>query len=150
MAHVAVYTILHDTETERVLLLERKNTGYMDGCISLPAGHVDKFEPPFIAASRELAEETGLIVAVEDWTLAALNYVKTSDRRNTDIFLLAREWSGVLENKEPEKAAWVEFKNINALNGLFDNYVKEVILSVIHKDAILPQTKIAGFDKPIN
>jgi len=150
MAHVAVYAKVHDKEADQVLLLERKNTGYMDGCISLPAGHVDKFEPPFIAASRELKEETGLIVAVEDWTLAALNYVKTSDRRNTDIFLLAQEWNGALENKEPEKAAWVAFENINTLSGQFDNYVKEVILSVTDKDAILPQTKIAGFDKPIN
>ena len=42
-------------------------TGYLDGHWALPSGHAIDGEDALTAASRELLEETSLIVKPEDW-----------------------------------------------------------------------------------
>jgi 8-oxo-dGTP diphosphatase len=55
LAHVAVYGIL--TENGRILLMRRAGSGYHDGELSLPAGHLDAGEDVRSALVRELREE---------------------------------------------------------------------------------------------
>ena len=45
---------------ERILLLERANTGFMDGRHTLPGGHLQAGESFVMAARREVLEETGV------------------------------------------------------------------------------------------
>ena len=46
-SHSAVYLVLR--RDQRVLMMLRQNTGYMDGMWDLPAGHVDAGEPATLA-----------------------------------------------------------------------------------------------------
>lgn len=87
---------------DEVLLLRRAGTGFFDGCFSLPGGHVEEGESAFAAAARELAEETGLVVARSelDW-LGAVH--RRSDTSRIDFFLQARSWQGEARILEPDK-----------------------------------------------
>ena len=61
----AAYLYLLDGD--RVLLQQRQNTGYMDGCwVAGAAGHVELHETAAACAVREAAEELGVGVAVAD------------------------------------------------------------------------------------
>ena len=56
---VFVHTIIHD-ESDRILLLKRCGTGFMDGYYCFPGGHVQDQEDIVAAATREVWEETGV------------------------------------------------------------------------------------------
>ncbi len=58
---LAVHVFLLDRHG-RVLLMRRAGSGYADGQLGLPAGHVDLGETPIECAVREVAEEVGLAV----------------------------------------------------------------------------------------
>ncbi len=45
----------------KILLMRRAGSGYADGQLGLPAGHVDPGETPTACAVREVAEELGIV-----------------------------------------------------------------------------------------
>ena len=55
-----VHTIVWDHSGENLLLLERANTGLMDGRYALPGGHLQSGESIVGAAVREVREEAGI------------------------------------------------------------------------------------------
>ncbi len=65
----ACYLVLIDRG--RVLMMQRKNTGYMDGWYSFVAGHVEKGESFTRGILREALEEAGLTLR-EDEVKAAM------------------------------------------------------------------------------
>lgn len=73
--HVSVATIITNGSS---LLLGKRSPGYGGGSWGLPGGKVDKGEPVYDAAYRELAEETGIDNVVLRWS----HYV------NTDKYLI--------------------------------------------------------------
>lgn len=56
---VAVHVILTDTDCQ-VLLMRRAGSGYADGLLGLPAGHVDLGETPPTARSGSSARNSAL------------------------------------------------------------------------------------------
>jgi 8-oxo-dGTP pyrophosphatase MutT (NUDIX family) len=96
----------------------------------VPAGHVDQGEPVLAAASRELEEETGLIVAQNAWSLVALVHRQTRQRSIIDVFLRTEEFSGDLTNREPEKHGALEFRDFSELPSPVVPYVKEVLARI--------------------
>ncbi|ASR39169.1 hypothetical protein BAY61_11000 [Prauserella marina] len=98
---VAVHVILTDHHG-RVLLMRRAGSGYADGRLGLPAGHVDRGEVPTDSAVREIAEELGIRLDP-----AALEPGGTMFRRSleprVDFFFLARSWIGNPRIREPRK-----------------------------------------------
>jgi mutator protein MutT len=50
----------------KLLLTRRANTGWMDGYLVAPGGHIEKGETPRIAMLRELKEELALELQLED------------------------------------------------------------------------------------
>lgn len=95
----SVYLMLR--QEDKVLLLRRANTGYMDGHYSLVAGHVEADEPARVALSREAKEEAGVIVKPEE-----LRLIHTGHRYNRsriDLIFVANTWQGEIVNAEPGK-----------------------------------------------
>lgn len=59
---------------DRVLLLERNPADYLGGLVELPGGLVEPGETLQQALRREVAEETGLIIAASDRYLGGFDY----------------------------------------------------------------------------
>ncbi|MDT0304308.1 NUDIX hydrolase [Streptomonospora wellingtoniae] len=88
-----------------ILLLERQGTGYCDGMLQLPSGHLEEGEPIPNGAAREAQEEVGVNVSPADLSLAAVvHHHQRPDLARVGIFLLAEEWAGEPVVAEPEKA----------------------------------------------
>ncbi|AIF48871.1 NUDIX hydrolase [Dyella japonica] len=107
----SVFVILHDEG--RVLLLRRRNTGWKDGYLSLPAGSHDGGEPLAAAAARELNEETGVVVEPQALRLAHLMHCRSgdSDAEWLGAFFRADAWSGeprLMEANKHDHLGWYE------------------------------------------
>ena len=114
----AAYLIL-EREGEygpEILMLQRANTGYMDGKYSFVAGHIEFGEPVTEAMVREAAEEAGITVSA-----SALNFVHVCHRHSVDdliyydFFFCASEWSGEVRNMEPDRCtdlSWFARKDL--------------------------------------
>lgn len=126
----AVYLILE--RQGRFLLARRANTGFADGCWSLPAGHVEAGESASQALVREAQEEIGLTPQV-----AALRHVYTLHRRSPDRtyvdqwFYLADD-SAVVENTEPHKCSALAWYAPDALPETTLPYVRKVLAEFRH------------------
>lgn len=86
-----------------VLLLERANTGFLDGWLTLPGGHVEKDEPILEAAIRECREETTLQV-IEAHVGLVMPY-----KGGVDYVVVANSWSGTPTIGEPDTCSRLEW-----------------------------------------
>lgn len=91
------------------LVGRRKNTGYCDECLNMPAGHIDPDETPREAAVREAKEEVGIDVPIEDIHFAHIQYNRNAkgchDRTHYYFKIECCDQEPV--NKEPEKCSEV-------------------------------------------
>lgn len=100
---------------DSVLLVRRFNTGYSDGLLTPPAGHVEAGEKFTRAAIREAREEVGIYLEEED--LQLLHVVQRKVGTNTDridVYFLVDRWEGEVCNNEPHKCSelvWVPLAN---------------------------------------
>lgn len=91
----AVYGILRDQD--RMLLIRRAGTGYRDGHLSLPAGHLDGGEDAVTGLMRELREELGIEADPRSCRLALLMHAAPEhahDREYFHLFFFVDGWSG--------------------------------------------------------
>jgi 8-oxo-dGTP pyrophosphatase MutT (NUDIX family) len=96
---VASHLILRDA-AGRVLLMRRTGSGYGDGLLGLPAGHVDLGEKATEAIEREVKEELGItLLGVEP---AGVMF-RRSDEPRVDFFFTAGSWDGQPVIQEPHK-----------------------------------------------
>jgi len=104
--HVVAVHAFFVNQNGQVLLIERANTGYMDGWFGVPAGHVEEGEFASQSLVRELLEEVGVRPLRNDVLEPAhvMHRLKTGDER-IDYFYLFSSWEGELSNMEPEKCA---------------------------------------------
>jgi 8-oxo-dGTP diphosphatase len=98
---VAVHAILtrHDGH---VLLMRRYGSGYADGLLALPAGHVDLGETPTASIIREVREELGLELTPAALRAAGVMFRRSLEPR-VDIFFTSTTWNGTPEIREPAK-----------------------------------------------
>ncbi len=129
----AIYIIFK--RDDKVLLLRRFNTGYLDGKYSLPAGHVDGGEPAEMAAVREAYEEVGARIDPENLNFVHLMHrnVDDGDRygvERVDIFFEALKWDGELTNCEPNKCDELCWASLDELPDTMVPEVKHVLEQV--------------------
>lgn len=101
-----------------VLLQLRRGTGYMDEhWAAAVAGHVEKGESVYAAATREAAEEVGVSdLALVPWCAMQRTGAEglAIDER-VDYFFTSTGWSGTPRILEPEKCADLRWFNLDAL-----------------------------------
>ncbi len=110
----------------KILLSQRKNTGYMDGWFSLPAGHIENNESLTKGTIREIHEETGIVLSDKDITLVHVMHRKSDDIR-MDFFFLVNRWKGIPKNTEEAKCSAMEWFPLTALPPNTIPYIKEAI-----------------------
>jgi ADP-ribose pyrophosphatase YjhB (NUDIX family) len=126
---LAVYALIF--RGDELMVMRRQNTGYADGHWSLPSGNVEAVESAFAAASREVIEETNLVVPVTSWRMGCVMHRFTPERHCMELFPVALEWSGALENREPHKCGAIGFTAAKALPQPFLGYVGEAIATIL-------------------
>lgn len=83
----AVYIIIR--QNDRFLFQRRKNTGYLDGWLDLGAsGHVEEGETAREAVVREVKEEIGLIISVDQLIFTSIHHRHTNDQVYYDFYFL--------------------------------------------------------------
>ncbi len=92
---IIVHTFVFDHD--RLLLLRRANTGFLDGYYSLPGGHVEAGEEVAHAAAREVAEETRIEV-LEIEPRIVMPYGD-----GVDFLFEAKRWRGTAAIGEPDR-----------------------------------------------
>lgn len=114
----------------KLLVLQRKNTGYMDGQYSLPAGHVDDHEMITKAMKRELIEELGIELDVQLAQLKHVMWRVRSDRQYVDCFFVFTKWDGEIHNREPIKCATLKWVSQTNLPDKVIPYIKFAWISI--------------------
>lgn len=105
----------------KIAMVLRKNTTYMDGYYGLPAGKSEWFEPFSVGAAREAREEAGI-----DINLAHLRFVHIAHRHGVaqieqkfmdwvDVYFEADHWNGEPYNAEEHKAEHLEWLDLDNL-----------------------------------
>ncbi|MET8979402.1 NUDIX domain-containing protein [Streptomyces sp. NPDC004539] len=108
---VDLHLVLRD-ENGRVLLGERRNTGYMDGAFHFVAGHLEDGESARTGVIREALEEAGIVP--EDPALVHVMHHYTDSGRIA-LFYEATRWTGTIANREENKCAGWQWFTPDAL-----------------------------------
>ncbi|MDX2205743.1 MAG: NUDIX domain-containing protein [Hyphomicrobiaceae bacterium] len=122
--YLAAYGLIRVGDT--ILVQRRANTGYLDGYWAVPSGHVQEGEDAVSAVSRELHEETGLVVAPQDWSFVCAMHRRT-DRTIIDLFFAATRFSRSPRICERDKCDGLAFVPVAALPAPFAGYVRTAI-----------------------
>ncbi|MCW0952716.1 NUDIX domain-containing protein [Weissella ceti] len=121
----AVYALIFDDAKEHILVHERVNTGKRDGYLDVAAsGHVDENESMSEALIREIREEIGLEVNVEDLSFAVMIHQKygTSELTYYNGYFVVNKYEGTPQVQEPHKSAGLQWVPINDLP---DNFIPD-------------------------
>jgi 8-oxo-dGTP diphosphatase len=99
----------------KVLLGRRTNTGWMDGYLCPPGGHVEKGETPVVAIVREIQEELGTIIKPEDLEFVCVAMRNTSPTEYVGYEFVIRDKNYKFKNAEPNKCSeliWADLDNL--------------------------------------
>jgi 8-oxo-dGTP diphosphatase len=135
----AAYVVLRSRN--RVLMLLRSGTGFMDGYWAVPAGHVEADESVLEAALREAREEVGVTIAPADLVpLCAMHRTqRTGDPidERVDFFFTTSVWTGEPRLLEPDKAAGLNWFDLAALPDPVVPH-ERVVLDALRHGAVPP------------
>lgn len=108
---------------DKVLLLQRANTGYCDGYYSVIAGYLDKWESFTNAMIREAKEEAWIDLDRDKLKVAHIQHRKSDGdgSERVDTYFVATEWNGEIKNTEPDKCSDISWFSLNNLpNDMID------------------------------
>ncbi|WP_327001202.1 NUDIX domain-containing protein [Dactylosporangium sp. NBC_01737] len=133
----AVYGILRDEG--RVLVLRRDGTGFRQGQLSLPAGHLDGGEDAVSGLVRELREELRVEVEPGDCRLVLLMHTAPEDADDQEylhLFFDVDRWRGEPVIGEPGKCSELRWVDAGRLPGDVVDYVAEALAAIARGDAL--------------
>ncbi len=121
----------------KILLQRRFETGFMDGFYGLPSGHLDGNETVREGCVREIKEEIGIDIKVEDLDIVHVMQRKATNDERIDFFMTTKGYSGEIINREPNKCddlSWFDLDNlpdnvIDYVKLAIENYRDNVIYS---------------------
>lgn len=118
----------------KLLLVQRKNAKWYNGCFVLPGGKVDAEETLRQAAAREIEKELGITIEPTTLKLAHIcHFKRETGFQGLDFYLLAEHWHGEPRNLEPDKQAQICWFEENKLpETMAPNH--RAALEAIHKN----------------
>ncbi|MFH1583329.1 MAG: NUDIX domain-containing protein [Candidatus Falkowbacteria bacterium] len=122
----------------KILLLRRFNTGFMDGYYGLVAGHGESGESFTKTIIREAKEEANIILKADNLkTVHVMHRYEMQNnpelRERVDIFFTAKKWQGKIKNMEPDKCDDLSWFPISKLPPNTIPYVKQAICNIRKK-----------------
>jgi 8-oxo-dGTP pyrophosphatase MutT (NUDIX family) len=89
-----------------ILLLERSGTGYADGQLCPPSGHLEEGESVVQGVIREAREETGVLIEPGDLAFShVIHHRNPLGQARIGFFFSTTRWQGEPVNREPHKCA---------------------------------------------
>jgi 8-oxo-dGTP diphosphatase len=134
---VAVYGILRDQD--RILLTRRAGTGYRDGQLSLPAGHLDGGEDAITGLVRELREELGIEADPRSCRLALVMHSApedAEDREYLHLFFSVADWLGEPSIAEPDKCSELRWTDSSTLPSDLVDYIGEALTAISQGESL--------------
>jgi ADP-ribose pyrophosphatase YjhB (NUDIX family) len=126
--NVGVHLIL--IQDERVLLLQRANTGFADGDWSVPGGRLAQGETLPHGAAREALEELAIHINPDDLTFVHLcHHADPDGQARIGVFFTATRWTGTPVNAEPDRCSQIDWFVPCALPGNTVGYIRTGIHS---------------------
>lgn len=122
---VSVHLLLF--RENKILLMQRCNTGFEDGSYSLPAGKLEQEECVISAMCREAQEELGIMIAEENMQTVQVMNRMGNDGNRIDYFFTAQTWAGEIVNNEPAKCSNIQWFPLYALPDNIIPYIKAAI-----------------------
>lgn len=104
-ARLAVFVFL--IKEGKTFLLRRANTGWADGMLTVPSGHIEKGETVLEAAVKEVKEEAGVVVDPKNLDFMHVHYVGDV---YVNFYFKTTVWDGEPYLAEPElcsEVLWV-------------------------------------------
>jgi len=134
----AVYGVLVDNN--RVLLLRRANSGYHDGELSLPAGHLDGGEDALGGLLRELREELMISAERDSCRLAVVLHrapETAGDHEYLDLVFTVGRWAGTPSIGEPDKCSELVWASLGHLPADLVDYVEAALQALRTGDPLV-------------
>ena len=111
-----------------VLLGRRHNTGFEDGSLHLPAGHLEGGESLITALLREAWEELGIEIDPAHARLVHVMHHSAGGGR-LSFFFEVTEWRGEVSNREPDKCKALDWYKLSELPERIIPYTREALLA---------------------
>ena len=133
MKHLVIPTVnAYIINGSKLLLSRRANTGWMDGHLCPPGGHIEAGETPVVAMIREIEEELGVSVKPEDLEFACVAVRNTPGGETVAFEFVIRDKAYAFTNAEPEKCSelvWVDLDNLgDDMIGQFTYITREGVI----------------------
>mmetsp|Transcript_20700 Transcript_20700/g.79363 ORF Transcript_20700/g.79363 Transcript_20700/m.79363 type:complete len:229 (-) Transcript_20700:84-770(-) len=128
-----------------VLLQRRSGTGWADGMLTLPSGHVELHEHIKEALQRELWEEAAVDCKAKDLVFMLVNHRRSSAKREyIDFFFGLEDWTGEPSIQEPDKCSELLFHPVTYEDVDLDSVVPEIPNISHPAEEIKPKQLVPG------
>lgn len=114
-------------QDNKILLQRRFQTGFEDGNYGVPAGHLDGNETAREGCVREIKEEIGIDLSVEDLEVVHVMHRKAAHDERIDFFITARTYTGEIRICEPDKCDDLSWFPLDQLPLNIIEYIKVAI-----------------------
>jgi 8-oxo-dGTP pyrophosphatase MutT (NUDIX family) len=134
----AVHGILRDNS--RILLMRRAGSGYHDGELDLPSGHLEGGEDALHGLQRELREELGIRTDPESCQLALVIHRApefVQDDEYIDLLFAVGSWSGTPTVAEPDHCSELAWVDAGALSDEIIPHVRDALKAVASAQSLM-------------